>query len=97
MESNNFVFCIEKIFSEADEVVVAGRIRMGEVKKGEEVHLVNRAREFKNVTCERLEKDYHEIVRARAGQSIAIVLSGVGKQDIEIGMCLATPGYMVRF
>ena len=96
MESN-FVFCIEKVLSIPDEVVVTGRIKLGEVKKGEEVHLVNRAREFKNVTCKRLEKDCHEIVRARVGQNIVISLSGVEAQDIEIGMCLATPGYMVRF
>lgn len=94
---SNFVFVVEKIASTENEVVVAGRIKKGELVKGDVLQLVNRCKRIWSVTCERLERECHEIVRARESQSVTIWLSGVEKQNLEVGMYLTTPGYMVRF
>ena len=97
MDSDIFIFSIDGVYTKEDNLVVSGRLKNGELKQGEEVHLVARFCEPKVVTCVHIIKNEREIVRARKGDGIEIVLSGVAESDVKRGMYLSTPNYRVRF
>ncbi len=97
MDSNVFIFSIDGVYMKQNDLVVAGRLKNGELKQGEEVHLVARFCEPKAVTCAHIIKNEREIIRARKGDGVEIVLSGVVEGDVEKGMYLSTPNYRVRF
>ena len=96
MDRKIFIFSIEGVCLGQDGVVVVGRVRNGELKQGDVVHLVSRFREAKKVVCEHLLKNDREIVRARKSEALSIVLSGVEMTEVEKGMLLSTPDYRVR-
>ena len=97
MEFDIFVFIIDEVRSCENGFLVVGRMKNGELKSGEEVHLVAKDADPKVVRCEHILKNNREIVRARKGESLVLTLSGVAEQDVRKGMYLSTPNYRVRF
>jgi translation elongation factor EF-Tu-like GTPase len=97
MEFNIFVFVVDEVCSCENGFSVVGRMKNGELKVGDEVHLVAKDADPKFVRCEHILKNNREIIRARKGESLVLTLSGVTEQDVKKGMYLSTPNYRVRF
>ena len=87
-----FLMPIEDVFSISGRgTVVTGRVERGVVKVGEEVEIVG-IRDTKKTTCTGVEMFRKLLDQGEAGDNIGALLRGVGREDVERGQVLATPG-----
>ena len=87
-----FLMAIEDVFSITGRGTVAtGRIERGMVGVGESVELVGLA-DTKATTVTGLEMFQKTLEKGMAGDNIGILLRGITKADVLLGMVLAKPG-----
>ena len=88
----SFMMPIEDVFSIAGRGTVAtGRIEQGIVHVGDEVEVVG-LKDTKVTTVTGVEMFRKNLPDAQAGDNIGALLRGVGREDVERGQVLATPG-----
>jgi hypothetical protein len=86
-----FLLPIEDVFSISGRgTVVTGRIERGKIRVGEEVEIVGYCESRKTVVVgvEMFKKLFDE---GMAGDTVGLLLRGVGKDELERGMVLASP------
>src|SRR5216117_994902 len=87
-----FLMPIEDIFSISGRgTVVTGRIERGKVKVGEEVEIVG-FRDTRKTVVTGVEMFKKQLDEGMAGDNAALLLRGIGKDDVERGMVLAKGG-----
>lgn len=87
-----FLMPIEDIFSITGRgTVVTGRVERGVLKPGSEVEIVGFGKHEKVVVTS-IEMFRKILDDARAGDNVGLLLRGVGKEEVERGMVIATPG-----
>ena len=72
--------------------VATGRVERGELKLGEEVHIVGMQDEPKKTTVTGIEMFRKTVDSAVAGDNIGALLRGIDRTEIERGQVLAKPG-----
>ena len=72
--------------------VATGRVERGELKLGEEVHIVGMQDEPKKTTVTGIEMFRKTLDSAVAGDNIGALLRGIDRTEIERGQVLAKPG-----
>ena len=72
--------------------VATGRVERGELKLGEEVHIVGMQDEPKKTTVTGIEMFRKTLDSAVAGDNIDALLRGIDRTEIERGQVLAKPG-----
>ncbi|MEM8679545.1 MAG: elongation factor Tu [Planctomycetota bacterium] len=86
---------IENVFSIAGRgTVVTGVVDQGALRPGDKVEIVGQTDENRSVVCTQLKTFTDELSLATAGDNIGCLLRGVGRDEIERGQVLATPGTM---
>jgi len=87
-----FLMPIEDVFSISGRgTVVTGRVETGIVKVGEEVEIVG-IRDTKKTVVTGVEMFRKLLDQGQAGDNIAALLRGVGREDVERGQVLCKPG-----
>ena len=87
-----FLMAIEDIFLISGRgTVVTGRIERGRIKAGEEVEIVG-FRETRKTVVTSVEMFRKQVNEGLAGDSVGLLLRDTGKDDLERGMVLVTPG-----
>ena len=90
--AKSFMMPIEDVFSIAGRGTVAtGRIEQGIVHVGDEVEIVG-LKDTQTTTVTGVEMFRKNLPDAQAGDNIGALLRGVGRDDVERGQVLATPG-----
>ena len=85
-----FLMPIEDIFSISGRgTVVTGRIERGKVKVGEEVEIVG-FRETRKTVVTGVEMFKKQLDEGMAGDNAGLLLRGIGKDEVERGMVLAS-------
>jgi len=87
-----FLMPVEDVFTITGRgTVVTGRVERGQVKTGEEVQIVGLGSEKKTVVTgvEMFRKILDE---GQAGDNVGLLLRGVGKEEVELGMVVSKPG-----
>src|SRR5262249_58790096 len=91
-----FLMPIEDIFSISGRgTVVTGRIERGKVKVGEEVEIVG-FRETRKTVVTGVEMFKKQLDEGLAGDKAGLLLRGTGKEEVESGVELATPGAITQ-
>src|SRR3546814_10054983 len=87
-----FLMPIEDVFSiSGRDTVVTGRVETGIVKVGEEVEIVG-IQDTKKTTVTGVEMFRKLLDQGQAGDNIGALIRGVGRDEVERGQVLATPG-----
>lgn len=86
-----FLLAVEEVFGTDRGTVIVGRCRRGVIKVGDEVELVG-IKETRKVTCTGIEMGRNTLDEARAGEKVGLLVSGVRREDVELGQVLAAPG-----
>ena len=88
-----FLMPVEDVFSITGRGTVAtGRIELGIVNTGDEIHLIGLGAEGKKTVCTGVEMFRKILDRGEAGDNVGLLLRGIDKQEIKRGMVLAAPG-----
>ncbi len=88
----SFLMPIEDVFSISGRgTVVTGRVEAGKVHVGDEIEIVG-LKETSKTTCTGVEMFRKLLDSGEAGDNIGVLLRGVGREDVERGQVLATPG-----
>src|SRR5438046_2985770 len=91
-----FLMPIEDVFSISGRgTVVTGRVETGIIKVGEEVEIVG-IRDTQKTVVTGVEMFRKLLDKGQAGDNIGALLRGVGREDVERGQVLATPGSIKR-
>ena len=87
-----FLMPIENVFSITGRgITVTGRIERGRIKVNEEIEIVGLRATTKTV-CVGIEMFRKLLDEGNAGDNVAILLSGINREDVERGQVLAKPG-----
>jgi elongation factor Tu len=87
-----FAMPIEDVFSITGRgTVVTGRIEQGVLKVGDPVEIVG-LRELQTTTVTGIEMFRKLLDQGQAGDNVGLLLRGIGKEDVERGQVIATPG-----
>ena len=87
-----FAMPIEDVFSITGRgTVVTGRIEQGVLKVGDPVEIVG-LRDLQTTTCTGIEMFRKLLDQGQAGDNVGLLLRGIGKDDVERGQVIATPG-----
>jgi elongation factor Tu len=87
-----FAMPIEDVFSITGRgTVVTGRIEQGVLKVGDPVEVVG-LRDLQTTTCTGIEMFRKLLDQGQAGDNVGLLLRGIGKEDVERGQVIATPG-----
>jgi len=87
-----FLMPIEDVFSITGRgTVVTGRVEQGRLSVGEQVEIVG-IRELQTTTVTGIEMFRKLLDEAQAGDNVGLLLRGIGKDDVERGQVVATPG-----
>jgi elongation factor Tu len=87
-----FLLAIEDIFSITGRgTVVTGRVERGKITPGAEVEIVGFGPTRKTVVTS-LEMFRKTLDEAIAGDNVGLLLRGIGKDEVERGMVISTPG-----
>ena len=90
-----FLMVLEDAFSiRGRGTVVAGRIKRGKVKVGEEVEIVSSHGTRKTVVTA-IQMIQFRPDEGRRSDMVGLLLKGIDKNDVERGMMLAKPGSIV--
>jgi elongation factor Tu len=87
-----FAMPIEDVFSITGRgTVVTGRIEQGVLKVGDPVEIVG-LRELQTTTVTGIEMFRKLLDQGQAGDNVGLLLRGIGKEDVERGQVIASPG-----
>jgi len=87
-----FLMPIEDVFSISGRgTVVTGRVEAGKVHVGDEIEIVG-LKETSKTTCTGVEMFRKLLDSGEAGDNVGVLLRGVGRDEVERGQVLATPG-----
>jgi elongation factor Tu len=87
-----FAMPIEDVFSITGRgTVVTGRIEQGVLKVGDPVEIVG-LRDLQATTVTGIEMFRKLLDQGQAGDNVGLLLRGIGKEDVERGQVIATPG-----
>ena len=88
-----FLMPIEDVFTITGRgTVVTGRVERGQVKVGDEVHIVGLQEESRKTVVTGVEMFRKMMDYAEAGENIGCLLRGVERKEVERGQVLAKPG-----
>ncbi len=89
----DFLMPVEDVFSITGRGTVAtGRIETGVINSGEEVDIIGMGDEKLSSTVTGVEMFRKILDRGEAGDNVGLLLRGIDKTDIKIGMVIAKPG-----
>jgi elongation factor Tu len=84
---------VEDVFSITGRGTVAtGRIEAGRIHVGDEVEIVGIHPEIRKTVCTGVEMFRKILDEGQAGDNVGLLLRGVGREEIERGQVVATPG-----
>jgi elongation factor Tu len=84
---------IENVFSIGGRgTVVTGVVDQGVIRPGDAVDIVGNADESRTVVCTQIKTFADVLESAEAGANIGCLLRGVGRDEVERGQVLASPG-----
>ena len=87
-----FAMPIEDVFSITGRgTVVTGRIEQGVLKVGDGVEIVG-LRDLQTTTVTGIEMFRKLLDQGQAGDNVGLLLRGIGKEDVERGQVIASPG-----
>jgi elongation factor Tu len=87
-----FAMPIEDVFSITGRgTVVTGRIEQGVLKVGDSIEIVG-LRELQTTTVTGIEMFRKLLDQGQAGDNVGLLLRGIGKEDVERGQVVSTPG-----
>ena len=87
-----FLMPIEDVFTITGRgTVVTGRIEQGVVHTGDKVQLVG-IRDTQDTVCTGVEMFRKILDEGQAGDTVGLLLRGIGREDVERGMVVAKPG-----
>ena len=87
-----FLMPIEDVFSISGRgTVVTGRVERARLNVGDEIEIVG-LKETSKTTCTGVEMFRKLLDSGEAGDNIGVLLRGVGREEVERGQVLATPG-----
>lgn len=87
-----FLMPVEDVFSISGRgTVVTGYIERGLVKLGDEIEIVG-INPTLTTTCQGVEMFRELLDEAQAGQTVGVLLRGIGREEVERGQVLAMPG-----
>ncbi len=87
-----FLMPIEDVFSISGRgTVVTGRVEAGKVHVGDEIEIVG-LKDTSKTTCTGVEMFRKLLDSGEAGDNVGVLLRGVGRDEVERGQVLATPG-----
>ncbi len=87
-----FLMPIEDVFSISGRgTVVTGRVEAGKVHVGDEIEIVG-LKETSKTTCTGVEMFRKLLDSGEAGDNVGVLLRGIGREEVERGQVLATPG-----
>ena len=87
-----FAMPIEDVFSLTGRGTgVTGRIEQGVLHVGDPVEIVG-LRDLQATTCTGIEMFRKLLEQGQAGDNVGLLLRGIGKDDVERGQVIATPG-----
>ncbi len=87
-----FAMPIEDVFSITGRgTVVTGRIEQGVLKVGDPVEIVG-LRDLQSTTVTGIEMFRKLLDQGQAGDNVGLLLRGIGKEDVERGQVIASPG-----
>jgi elongation factor Tu len=88
-----FNMAVEDVFSITGRGTVAtGRIESGRIHVGDEVEIVGIQAETRKTVCTGVEMFRKILDEGQAGDNVGLLLRGVGREEIERGQVVATPG-----
>jgi translation elongation factor TU len=88
-----FNMAVEDVFSITGRGTVAtGRIESGRIHVGDEVEIVGIHPETRKTVCTGVEMFRKILDEGQAGDNVGLLLRGVGREEIERGQVVATPG-----
>jgi elongation factor Tu len=88
-----FNMAVEDVFSITGRGTVAtGRIEAGRIHVGDEVEIVGIHPEIRKTVCTGVEMFRKILDEGQAGDNVGLLLRGVGREEIERGQVVATPG-----
>jgi len=88
-----FLMPIEDVFSITGRgTVVTGRIERGVVKVGDPVEIIGLREEKLTSVVTGVEMFRKQLEQGEAGDNVALLLRGIGKEDVERGMVVCAPG-----
>jgi elongation factor Tu len=88
-----FLMAIEDVFSiDGRGIVVTGRIERGKVGRGDDLDIVGLSDRPIRTRCLAVESFNRSLEIGQAGDNVGCLLSGVTREDVRRGQCLAAPG-----
>ncbi len=88
-----FLMPIEDVFTITGRgTVTTGRVERGQVKVGDEVHIIGMREDIRKTVVTGVEMFRKLLDYAEAGDNIGTLLRGVDRKEVERGMVLAKPG-----
>ncbi len=72
--------------------VVTGTIEQGEVKNGDEVHMIGIKRKPTPTIITGIETFHKQLDSGVAGDNVGVLLRGILRDEVKRGMCIAKPG-----
>jgi elongation factor Tu len=88
-----FLMSVEDVYtSQEGGTVATGRVERGWLEIGSEVEMVGLSDRPRRVTVADMEMFKKKLVKVAAGDSVGLLLTGVGRDEVQRGMVLAAPG-----